>query len=159
VRLVREGRDPVPGQVIGAVRTCRMTIQDEIGIDLSLERRATLADHCQCALWVDIALKRKTGSSLELGKTVANNQTEGCGQIIGASGGHVLRISATVIAIKGLGRVGGRSDRRGGGLGQRRVAAAVVVAWRKPRPRSAIPRSSCFIWSSPEKCADGSSVS
>ena len=50
--------EPAPTRVIDAVRTCRPTGQDKIGIDLALERLTLLTDHRQLTLWSDSALKK-----------------------------------------------------------------------------------------------------
>jgi len=112
--LQSKGLLPTPTHVVDAVRTCRPTRQHKIGVDLSLEGLALLADHRQSTLWIDIALKikitRRKISALEGGKTVANGHSS-TGYKIGAAGGHVPEESFTVISIERPGRVGRRSGR------------------------------------------------
>ena len=117
-RLQSKCLAPGPARVIDAIRTCRLTCQDKIWIDLALERLTLLADHRQLTLWIDIALKikssRRKNSALEGGKTIPNGQSA-TGDKIGAPGGHVPGDSISVISIKGPGCVAGRSRRRGPG--------------------------------------------
>ena len=114
-RLQSKCLAPGPARVIDAIRTCRLTCQDKIWIDLALERLTLLADHRQLTLWIDIALKikssRRKNSALEGRKTVANGQSA-TGNKIGAPGGHVSGGGVAVIPIGGSGCVAGRSRRR-----------------------------------------------
>src|SRR6516164_9173997 len=55
---------PVKSRIVEAVWTRRPTRQHEIGMDLSLERLALLADHRQSTLWIDIALKEASKAML-----------------------------------------------------------------------------------------------
>ena len=109
--------EPAPTRVIDAVRTCRPTGQDKIGIDLALERLTLLTDHRQLTLWSDIALKikrtRRKNSAIEGRKTVANGQSV-TGDKIGTAGVHVPGDSITVVSVKGPGRVRRRSGRQAG---------------------------------------------